>query len=152
MRRVRCRHGTCGNGCARSPLLEALVFTTVAAGAPAVTYALAPHLAIAATFGAAYEHLQADLWRFGISMMLYAHANLALSYLIARQRWRVIAPLLAVQLVQGALLAVAHADARTIADTQIAVMTLMNLLTWPMVVSALRTPRTNREHGQPVRI
>ena len=130
-------------------LLEALVFTTGVAGVPALAYALAPRLAIAATFGAAYAHLQADLWRFGASMLLYALANLALSYLIALRRWRVIAPLLAVQLAQVALLAVAHHDVRAIADAQITVMALMNLLTWPMVVSALRAPDANHGRTRP---
>lgn len=123
-------------------LMEALIFTVGAAGVPAAIYALAPHLAIMATFGSAYDRLQADLWRFGTSMLLYSLANLALSYLIARRRWRVIVPLLSVQVAQCALLTVAHADARTIANAQIAVMTLLNLLTWPMVAGAFRAQRT----------
>ncbi len=128
-------------------LLEALAFTTGAAGLPTLAYALAPRLVIEGTFGAAYAHLQADLWRFGTAMLLYALANLALSYLIALRRWRVIGPLLLVQGVQFALLFVAHDDMRAIASAQIAVMALLNLLTWPMVAAALRTPSTSRERS-----
>jgi O-antigen/teichoic acid export membrane protein len=128
----------------RRYLLEALVLTAGAAGVPAAAYALAPQLAIMATFGSAYMPLQDDLWRFGASMLLYALANLALSYLIAVRRWQVIAPLLAVQLTQIATLAAFHQDVRSIANTQIAVMALMNLLIWPMVIAALRAPISDR--------
>ena len=129
-------------------LLEALTFTAGVAGLPALAYALAPRLAIGGTFGSAYAHLEADIWRFGMAMFLYALANLALSYLIALRRWRVIGPLILVQSVQLALLTVAHHDMRAIVSTQITVMALMNLLTWPMVASALRTQRTDNERSQ----
>lgn len=119
-------------------LLEALAFTAAVAGIPTIAYFLVPDTAIAVTFGASYEGLGPNLWLFGLSMLLYALANLAFSYLIALSRWIVILPLLAAALVQGAMLMMWHQDLRSIATVQVGVMTLANALVWPIVAAGLR--------------
>lgn len=119
-------------------LVEALVFTVGLSGVLVVGYALLPGLVIAATFGAAFEALRGDLWVFGFAMLLYALANLAVSYLIALHRWAVIAPLVATALVQAALLIAWHTDVRTLVLVQIATMLMANATLWPLVAREVR--------------
>jgi O-antigen/teichoic acid export membrane protein len=115
-------------------LLEALAFTLVLAGGLVGLYVVAPSLVIELTYGAAFEVLAGELWIFGLAMLLYALAHLAMSYLVALGRWRVTVPLVIAALAQAALLGSMHGSVHAIAVAQVGVMALANVLLWPLVV------------------
>jgi O-antigen/teichoic acid export membrane protein len=120
-------------------LLEALAFTAVLAGGLVGLYVVAPSLVVRLTYGAAFEVLAGELWIFGLAMLLYALAHLAMSYLVALGRWRVTVPLVVAALAQAVLLGSMHGSVHAIAVAQVAVMALANVLLWPLVAREVTT-------------
>lgn len=136
----------------RHLLAQSLAFTAGLAGTGLLAYLVAPGLIVAVTYGQAFEGLEANLVLMGTAMSLFAVAYVGVNYLIALGRWRMLAPITAVVVLQGALLAGFHDSVREIALVQIAVMASLNAVVWPLALTgrhggSLETVHARREQA-----
>ena len=126
----------------RQVLVQSLGFVAVLSGAGLLAYLLVPGLIVNVTYGRAFEELEANLFLMGLAMSLFAVAYIAVSYLIALGRWRMLITVAAVGVLQMALLGEFHGSVREIVLVQLAVMASLNLAVWPFALAGNRPQRT----------
>lgn len=135
----------------RDVLVQSLGFVAVLSGAGLLAYLLVPGLVVTVTYGRAFEELETNLFLMGLAMSLFAVAYIAISYLIALGRWRMLITVAAVGVLQLVLLGAFHGGVREIVLVQLTVMALLNLAVWPFALvgdgqqRAPARPRAPRE-------